>query len=925
MIRVSRFLGLAIGWAFPAAAFAQCEPRWSEQFQSPVLDGSVSCLIQYDSDGPGGEHSLLVAGGRFLSVNGKAEHLPPLNGIAGWNGIEWLPLGKGLLSDTNGDGYPDGEVLAFELFDEDGDGPTPPCLYAGGHLSPPGIQFATIVRWNGEVWENKSLGQLGGTVQWIRAVDEDGPGGAPPVLYAAGILTCRQSSAPYFPTCGVARFDGSTWERIPGIDTYAVRAIQTIDDDGPGPHHEMMYIAATDVWQSDPSLQVVRVNAGVPEFVAPEPLWAWNHQIFCLSMFDEDGPGRMEPRLFAGGNFVDSNNSPVVGVAKWDGQSWSLVGGGDQVHGVATAMRVIDEDGLGPIPPALFVTGISTGLPGATWGISRWDGRQWSSLGKGVEVLDGYYYDASGVLAVNKNDDDGRESIVVRGTTDEYIGQLVQWDGEDWSPLIGGGLASLYMGGSGLSYALSECFEIVESQSAIPGRKDLIVGGWFWAAGDVLASDIARWDGQSWAAIGKPVWAEVSALTTHDADGPGPIPMELYAGGYSYSFTLGFQIAVFRNNAWQVVASETGISSDYLGALTSFDPDGGGPRPPVLVAVGVFTEIDGQAVTNLAQWDGFTWSDLGGAIPGSLLRPAVFDEDGDGSEPARLFTSIQSVPGGGIVGLARWDGNEWKSVEPDSIRSVTALTVVDPDGDGPEPLCLFVGGSIRPAGETQSRRRVGKWNGQFWTYSPPFTYSNAKIETLAVMDDDGDGPEASKVFVSGRNLFYPDGLVNGAAVWDGGSSWQLLGGGIKALNHTASIVYDSDGPGGNLPSVIFGGDITIVGGMSSEGLARWGRLAPTILKQPASRTVTPFSPVAFSVRVGAGYVNTYQWRKNGRPLRNDARISGVQTDTLRISSVKDLDEGSYDLVVTNDCGTSESLQAQLTVRGARPVASHVNE
>src|SRR5262249_46405187 len=55
----------------------------------------------------------------------------------------------------------------------------------------------------------------------------------------------------------------------------------------------------------------------------------------------------------------------------------------------------------------------------------------------------------------------------------------------------------------------------------------LYAGGVFTTAGDVLASNIAKWDGAAWSALGSGMNGIVYALGVYD-DGTGPA---LYAGG----------------------------------------------------------------------------------------------------------------------------------------------------------------------------------------------------------------------------------------------------------------------------------------------------------------------------------------------------------------------------------------------------------
>src|SRR3990167_8818692 len=65
-------------------------------------------------------------------------------------------------------------------------------------------------------------------------------------------------------------------------------------------------------------------------------------------------------------------------------------------------------------------------------------------------------------------------------------------------------------------------------------NNELIAGGSFTTAGGVLANRIAKWDGSSWSTLGSGMNDTVFTLTTWDSDGPGGQPEVLVAGG---SFT----------------------------------------------------------------------------------------------------------------------------------------------------------------------------------------------------------------------------------------------------------------------------------------------------------------------------------------------------------------------------------------------------
>jgi len=88
---------------------------------------------------------------------------------------------------------------------------------------------------------------------------------------------------------------------------------------------------------------------------------------------------------------------------------------------------------------------------------------------------------------------------------------------------------------------------------------------------------------------------------------------------------------------------------------------------------------------------------------------------------------------------------------------------------------------------------------------------------------------------------------------------------------------------------------------------------PTITQQPQPCDVCVGSTVTFTLSaVGAGTL-TYQWQKDGGNLSDGGDISGATTHTLQIANAEASDEGDYRCVVTDDCGTTPSEEAALTV------------
>jgi hypothetical protein len=234
------------------------------------------------------------------------------------------------------------------------------------------------------------------------------------------------------------------------------------------------------------------------------------------------------------------------------------------------------------------------------------------------------------------------------------VKSLARWDRVQWSAMPQ--MLVSWTSGAPTVYALEE----YDDDGPGPRRAGLYVAGSFRAAGPVQSYNIARWDGQSWEALGDGFNSSVYCLCVFDDDGPGPRPPALFAGG-SFS-TAGSvpaeSIARWDGQSWSGVTS---ISSSVR-AMAVFDDDGPGPNPPSLFVTGYFS-VAGQPASRIAKWRGVGhfWEPLGGGLTqGNLatygLTLAVFDEDGDGPNPGGLYVGGNFNYAGGLYSprIARW-------------------------------------------------------------------------------------------------------------------------------------------------------------------------------------------------------------------------------------------------------------------------------
>ncbi len=92
---------------------------------------------------------------------------------------------------------------------------------------------------------------------------------------------------------------------------------------------------------------------------------------------------------------------------------------------------------------------------------------------------------------------------------------------------------------------------------------------------------------------------------------------------------------------------------------------------------------------------------------------------------------------------------------------------------------------------------------------------------------------------------------------------------------------------------------------------------PSIATPPQSQSAAVGQGVVFSVSASGGDLS-YQWRRNTVPLVDAGNISGSTTASLVIDPVGGGDAGTYDVVVSNPCGSITSPSATLQVTGSGP-------
>lgn len=411
-----------------------------------------------------------------------------------------------------------------------------------------------------------------------------------------------------------------------------------------------------------------------------------------------------------------------------------------------------------------------------------------------------------------------------------------------------------------------------------PLQEQLVVGGEFERANGKPVNRVARWDGEDFHPLGDGLdLLSVVRLQSWDPSGDGSQPARLVATGYrSVPTASSYEIHEWDGQAWNLIANNL---NGTVTAMASFDPDGDGPQPPVLIVSGGFTTIAGVAAQRVAQWNGTTWSAMGSGFGGTVVELAIADLDGDGPNPPRLF-AIGSFPNLGDVALSRlavWTGEDWLPIGGEIDGAITSIAEWDRDGSGPLSPVLVIAGQFTVV-DGQPFQHVAAWDGSLWTSvgdgtvgtvwrltvrssacgqpgvgclaaiapairpdgvsalsliefdgadwvwrsSPFIATSSPGVARLIAWDPDGFGPEPDELVLLGDQLIFNFGVVRGAnnmARWDG-QRWRPVGRGLNGWVNKA-IVWDPDGSGPAPSRLVIVGPFTEADGQELNGVAQW--------------------------------------------------------------------------------------------------------
>ena len=735
-------------------------------------------------------------------------------------------------------------------------------VYIAGNFQDGGFQSLRVAKWSGNHWQILGDRFSGGRAEAI-AVDAQGN------VYVGGVFeTARNSDGTEVDALNIAKWNQAAgkWEALGGgvdDDVFAL-AIDANNN---------VYVGGNLTRGFNPNgsqVAIWRIGKWNAAQSAWEPLGegivnTGSNAVTALAIDANNN-------VYAGGDFTGVYNAGRVQVnanymARWNGASWSALGRGltvgprfgERVAGIAidNANRVYVT---GDIGTAVNDNGTTVAGP-----LVYWENGQWRSLAPFVTpflinglAVDGvgkiylmYFADVSirivdvwsgtawttlvyknrspypGIIAANPHYP--TEFLYLGGQFGDFyspaiintvpIANNARWDGRRWFDFIPYGAAG-------------EVFALAANEPAFPNA--IYMGGNFTSIEGTPASNIARFDGTSWDALGGGLNGPVHAIAPIVYNQPGAF----VGGAFSTAInpdgsTVNVSNIAFwdhRQKRWLPVGG--GLNSTvYALEVSGYE----------LFAGGAFTQaLHGPTVNRLARWSFSSqrWEAFGGGVEGGTMpevRALAVGLGGSVSSPrfwrsvfaGGKFTEATNRDGSKTFcrNMIMWDGydNRWRALGTGVDDEVRALALAGRDDYSP----LYVGGRFRTGGNDNGALvnidRIAMWyfgewrplgrgvNGAVTTLVPAYDHTQLYLggEFTEAVNSNGTVKPANHIAVFERTFYA--GVI---------SEWDALGSGTNEVVNAIASVWPC--PRRSKTEVLFvGGKFNLAGNKEARALAKW--------------------------------------------------------------------------------------------------------
>lgn len=699
--------------------------------------------------------------------------------------------------------------------------------------------------WDGIQWSAQAqfFGASSGTIVYDLEFVGD-------TLYAVGTFTNVNGVN----AGGLAQWDGTTWSSVGGLNGFVTGLTvdgQNLYVSGAFTNPAAGGVTATNIAYWDGSAWHALGNG----------LGVLNGTAFGVrATVIKDG------LVYAAGLFTNSGPQFMTNVAVWDGNTWSAVGGG--VNAVATCILSYGTD--------LYVGGAFTKAGSTNVSLlARWDGANWNGVGAGLT--------GSQVLSLTSFGNSVYVAGIFTTASGTHATNIVEWDGTSLNPL-GAGISS----GSTVSRVYNN-------------GTNIVVGGAFLLAGNLIANEIATWDGfGSWNTIGTPNRMNGASTVVRTFAGD---PTNLYAGGSFNQIgqTNARLVAHFDGANWSPMGSGlSGGTGSFAAVVNAL-----GTTSSNVYVGGLFNTAGAGSAANMAAWDGANWSALGSGPGGEVAAITV--------RPDGVYAAGAPVSGAnfGSPFFVRWDGASWQNmfaVNPDDTFFLLYLN----DPNIAMDTMAFQGTNIYVGGHF-----IITWHDP--TFTTGISCSNIfRFDgTYARVVGSGLNSNVVAMTVLGTNLYVAglftnaDGLAaSHIAMWDG-NVWSAVGGGVVG-NGTVNTLTTI---GTNL---FAGGTFTNMGGVRASRIAKWDGNAWSALGSGVSATVAGLYGVGSNLYAGGSFKVAGGYQSQFLGLWNDQ----VSFRTPQLSNSAWLGNGQFRGRVYSAAGTTNVVEASADFSSWTPVATN---
>jgi hypothetical protein len=631
----------------------------------------------------------------------------------------------------------------------------------------------------------RCLGQARG--QWMPG--EGDPRGANSMGFPLEGLTTWDPDGPGPMPPSITVFDGGQSALLPSVFVWTGRAWRPVNVGETPPVFSLLatdvgLVAAgnNDFWGGNWRQAIARwsgsqwtpMGAAIPLCDSANSLFMWNGQLVVNAYGSYNNQARLGPWAWNGSEW-----QPIAGPIGWaymmgvfEGDL--IAGSGELVTGEANLLSRWNGSAwvAWPVlPPVLAVNAsavfdgrliIAGAGPGPNEGPSQvyaWDGQAWQSMRANM-------IGAVTTLTVHEGRLICGGEVSITGDRTQY--RALIWSGHDWRP-FGGGL-------SGAVNALAPY-----------GAAGAVVGGTFTSGSFQPINYVGVYDGRGFAPLGTGMDGPVTALANMGS--------EIIAGG-SFTGADGLaanHVARWDGARWTQVGEGLGFVPDSLVVFRGDLIAGGGPP--------------GQASPQIKRWDGAAWSTLGAGLgappPVGCCDLATAQALAVYHDQLIVGGAFNSAGGQPCDGIASWNGTAWTPMDIGVSGQVYAIAAQGDD--------LYIGGYLRPTGQTFSTWRVARWTGSRFVLLPG-DFHTGPINAMTITE---------RGLLVGGTFFLTvaNPTAYGLALWDG-SAWQRATTRAAGVNALGRLGAD----------LLVGGSFTVVGAQSggylldgepSSYLARW--------------------------------------------------------------------------------------------------------